>query len=131
MPHKESNQKKSFVGRVVQVMLYVLAAFAGCVIILAGMLLICSPGKPEPFTDEQGRPLPSGISEKIHVKIGGADQGMFIRGRDIKNPVLLFMHGGPGMPEYFIAEKYPCGLEDRFTVCYWDQRGGGISYSLT
>ena len=54
---------------------------------------------------------------------------MFIRGKDIKNPVLLFVHGGPSFPEYFLVDKYPVGLEDHFTVCYWEQRGGGISYT--
>ena len=69
------------------------------------------------------------ISEKVFIKIGGVEQGMFIRGKDIKNPVLLFVHGGPSFPEYFLVEKYPVGLEDHFTVCYWEQRGGGISYT--
>jgi pimeloyl-ACP methyl ester carboxylesterase len=52
---------------------------------------------------------------------------MFIRGADTGNPVLLFVHGGPSFSEYFLVEKYPTGLEDHFTVCYWDQRGGGLS----
>jgi len=42
---------------------------------------------------------------------------------------LLFVHGGPSFPEYFLVDKYPVGLEDHFTVCYWEQRGGGISYT--
>lgn len=33
------------------------------------------------------------------------------------------------MPEYFLADQYATGLEDRFTVCYWEQRDGGLSYS--
>jgi pimeloyl-ACP methyl ester carboxylesterase len=45
------------------------------------------------------------------------------------NPVLLFVHGGPGFPNYFLFEKYNPGLEDYFTVCYWEQRGGGLSYT--
>ena len=54
---------------------------------------------------------------------------MFIRGRNINNPVLLYVHGGPAFPNYFLIEKYAPGLEDYFTVCYWEQRGGGLSYS--
>lgn len=68
------------------------------------------------------------VSEKIWVNIGGERQGMFIKGSSAKNPVILFLHGGPGMPEYFLAEKYFNGLEEIFTVCYWEQRGAGISY---
>ena len=63
------------------------------------------------------------------MTIGGVDQGMFIRSKNLENPVLLFVHGGPAFPEYFLFEKYKPGLEDDFTVCYWEQRGGGLSYS--
>jgi pimeloyl-ACP methyl ester carboxylesterase len=56
------------------------------------------------------------------------EQGMFIRSKDISNPVLLFLHGGPGMPEYFLEDKYPSGLDQYFTVCWWEQRGAGLSY---
>lgn len=99
----------------------------GLLLILAAMgffLVIVSPGKPRscPATDEG-----SSICEKSFVQIGGLRQGMFIKGTDTVNPVLLFVHGGPSFSEYFLVEKYPTGLEDHFTVCYWDQRGGGLS----
>jgi len=35
------------------------------------------------------------------------------------------------MPEYFITRRYPSGLEDYFTVCWWDRRGAGLSASRT
>lgn len=90
------------------------------------LLVIVSPGKPRPCpaTDSGRR-----ICEKAFVQIGGVRQGMFIRGADTANPVLLFVHGGPSFSEYFLVEKYPTGIEDHFTVCYWDQRGGGLSVS--
>jgi hypothetical protein len=34
------------------------------------------------------------ISEKVFIKIGGVKQGMFIKSKDVKNPVLLYLHGG-------------------------------------
>jgi pimeloyl-ACP methyl ester carboxylesterase len=52
---------------------------------------------------------------------------MFIKSKDVTNPVLLYLHGG--MPDYFLTEKYPTGLEDYFTVVWWEQRGSGLSYS--
>ena len=115
------------VGRGYAFMLITLAALLGCTMILGCLLLACSPGKPGFFMEENGKVLKGSISEKLHVDIGGVEQGMFIRGKNTKNPVLLFLHGGPGMPEYFLAENYPTGLEDHFTVCYWEQRGGGLS----
>ena len=92
-------------------------------------LLMISPGTPEQFTDIDGNILEGSISEKIFVEIGGIKQGMFVRTKNLDNPVLLFLHGGPGFPNYFLFEKFKPGLEDFFTVCYWEQRGGGLSYN--
>ena len=87
-------------------------------------LVAVSPGKTSHCpSGDTGR----SICEKTFVQIGGIRQGMFIRSADTANPVLLFVHGGPSFSEYFLVEKYPTGLENYFTVCYWDQRGGGLS----
>lgn len=67
------------------------------------------------------------ISEKIYLTINGVKQGMFIKSEDINHPVLLYLHGG--MPEYFLTQKYPTGLEKYFTIIWWEQRGSGISYN--
>jgi pimeloyl-ACP methyl ester carboxylesterase len=125
----KAHSMKPFVRKAVRIMLVALSVFLACVLIAGGVLLAVSPGKVVPFLDANGKVSASSISEKIYVNIGGVKQGMFIRGKNIKNPVLLFLHGGPGMPEYFLTDKYPTGLEDHFTVCYWEQRGGGLSYS--
>lgn len=100
------------------------------VFILVTVLLFFSyPGKPRPFLGPDGKPLPGSLSEKVFVTLNGVKQGMFIQSKDQDNPVLLFLHGGPGMPEYFLTEQYPTGLEDYFTVAWWDQRGAGLSYT--
>jgi pimeloyl-ACP methyl ester carboxylesterase len=108
-------------------MLTILLIFLVCIFILAGILLAYSPGKAKPFLDESGEPLEESISEKIYLNINGVEQGMFIKGKDSTKPVLLYLHGG--MPEYFLTQKYPTGLEDYFTVVWWEQRGSGLSYS--
>ena len=66
---------------------------------------------------------------KLDIPINGVSQGMFIEGRDEANPVLLFMHGGPGMPEFWLTRRYPTGLAEIFTVVWWEQRGAGLSFS--
>lgn len=118
--------RKLFTRNGMRIMLAIPTIFVAGILILVAWLLICSPGKPEPFLDKDGRPLAGSISEKTFLDINGVRQGMFIKGKDAKNPVLLYLHGG--MPDYFLTSKYPTGLEDYFTVVWWEQRGSGISY---
>ncbi|MDP4176251.1 MAG: alpha/beta hydrolase [Bacteroidota bacterium] len=111
---------------------FVLILFTGilvCILVILVLLLIYSPGRLAPYLDQNGIPISQGISEKIFVNIGGVRQGMFIRSKNINNPVLLYLHGGPAFPNYFLIDKFKPGLEDLFSVCYWEQRGGGLSYS--
>ncbi len=104
-----------------------LAAVAASIFLCFAVLLIMSPGKIKPYTDENGKIPENSIAEKRFVEINGVKMGMIIRSRDASSPVLLFVHGGPGMPEYFLTKQYPTGLEDYFTVVWWDQRGAGLS----
>jgi pimeloyl-ACP methyl ester carboxylesterase len=97
------------------------------VLVLVGILLFMSPGTPKPFVGDSGTPLAGSISKKIKVNIGGVEQGMFIKGKNTRNPVLLYLHGG--MPDYFLTERYPTGLDEDFNVAWWEQRGSGLSYS--
>ena len=101
------------------------------VLILIMLLIILPPstGKTKVFLDENGEIIQGSISEKTYVEINGVKQGTFIKGKNINNQVLLFVHGGPLMPEYFLNDKYPTGLEEYFTICWWEQPGVGLSYS--
>ncbi|WP_198288430.1 alpha/beta fold hydrolase [Chamaesiphon minutus] len=54
---------------------------------------------------------------------------MFVIGKNVGNPILLFVHGGTAMPEYFLTQNYPTGMDQYFTVCWWDRRNAGLSYS--
>lgn len=66
---------------------------------------------------------------KLFLNINGVRQGMFLKGADIHNPVLLYLHGGPGSPEIAFDSDTPSALDQMFMVCWWEQRGAGISYS--
>jgi pimeloyl-ACP methyl ester carboxylesterase len=68
------------------------------------------------------------VVEKTHVAINGVRQGMVNTVADATNPVLLVVHGGPGMPDYFLTREHPPDLDDLFTVVWWDQRGAALSY---
>jgi pimeloyl-ACP methyl ester carboxylesterase len=110
-----------------RIMLIILSLLVGCILILSGVLFLYSPGKVKPFLDERGNLLEGSISEKLFVDINGVRQGMFIKSKNTDNPVLLYLHGG--MPDYFLSERYPTGLENYFTMVWWEQRGSGLSYS--
>ena len=91
-------------------------------------VIILSPGNVEQFKDSNGKVLENSIAEKTFINVNGAKQGMIIKGKNKDNPVLLFVHGGPGMPEYFLTKDYPTHLEDYFTVVWLDQRGTCLSF---
>lgn len=119
--------KKVLWRRLLKVTGVIIGSIVGICLVLFLILLSWSPGKIEPYYDENGAILADSISEITKVEIGNMEQGMIIKGKNVNNPVLLFLHGGPGNPEYTLAKEV--GLEDYFTVCWWEQRGCGMSYS--
>lgn len=73
---------------------------------------------------------PNGVQETLELTIGGARQVVNVRGSDRANPLLLFIHGGPGSVEMPMAWTFQRAWEDYFTVVQWDQRAAGRSYRL-
>lgn len=71
---------------------------------------------------------PKGIEELKPVNICGIDQWLHIRGRNRTNPILLYLHGGPGFPMIGWRDGTFLAWEDFFTVVHWDQRQTGKSY---
>lgn len=72
---------------------------------------------------------PKSVASLEKVTIGGVPQWLLIRGYDRTNPVLLYVHGGPGATEMPFRDKFSPELEKHFVVVHWDQRGAGKSYS--
>ncbi|MFP8876640.1 MAG: alpha/beta hydrolase [Myxococcota bacterium] len=68
-----------------------------------------------------------GIESLEKVVLGGLEQTIYLRGHDQKNPLLLFLHGGPGLPSMPQAREFGLRLEEHFVVVHWDQRGAGSS----
>jgi pimeloyl-ACP methyl ester carboxylesterase len=71
---------------------------------------------------------PTAIDEGLFAPINGLDQWITIRGQDLRNPVLLWLHGGPGFPMSGMAPMF-FDWERDFTVVQWDQPGGGATHA--
>jgi hypothetical protein len=63
------------------------------------------------------------VASLERIRIGGVDQYVLIRGNDASNPVVLFLHGGPGMPAMYLSHAWQDKLEKEFVVVQWDRRG--------
>lgn len=95
--------------------------FIGVIIILLIILLV-RPTWTQPIKGNNS------ISTLEQVKLNGSSNDIMIRGKDKDNPVILFVHGGPGTSEIPYADKYQDLLESNFTVVNYDQRASGKSY---
>jgi proline iminopeptidase len=77
------------------------------------------------FRDANGRPVANSIAVVERWRVNGIDESVIVRGRDLRNPVLIWLHGGPGSSETPLLRVMNGALEDHFTVVYWDQRLAG------
>jgi pimeloyl-ACP methyl ester carboxylesterase len=104
--------------------------------LLAGPALAQDPSAPPPteahyataralIADRQKIVTPNGIQVLEQVTLNGLPQWVSIRGTDKANPVIIYVHGGPGATEMGRSWPYQQGWEDYFTVVQWDQPGAG------
>lgn len=94
------------------------------VVVLTGSLLYLwfTPGRTPALAG------PHSVASLESVRIGGVDQCILIRGKDTSRPILLFQHGGPGMPAMYLAHSFQPEIEGDFVVVQWDRRAAGKSY---
>jgi len=62
------------------------------------------------------------------VSLGGEKQYVETLSKSNNNPILLFIHGGPGLPETPLLRYFNSELTDAFTLVIWEQRGSGKSF---
>jgi len=82
------------------------------------------------ITDSKHKVIKDSIAELFMLNLGNKKQAVMIRGVDINNPIIIFLHGGPGYPCISYIRKYQKNLEENFTIVNWDQRGSGKSFSF-
>ena len=90
------------------------------------MGLFASDTHPQADTRDESSQDP--IDEAGFVSIGGIEQWITIRGNNRTNPVILFVHGGPGNPISLWSESLYQNWESTFTIVQWDQRFAGKTY---
>lgn len=72
---------------------------------------------------------PNPIARLEQVTLNGSSQWVEVRGGDKQKTILLFLHGGPGMPIMFLGPAFQRDLEKHFVIVHWDRRGAGKSYA--
>lgn len=105
--------------------------------LLLGRPAAAEPDHSDPYAsartiiaDVQKIVSPNGVDETTILTLNGTKQVVNVRGTDRRNPILLFIHGGPGSVEMPMAWTFQRPWEDFFTVVQWDQRGAGRSFPL-
>lgn len=72
---------------------------------------------------------PVRIEEFYDIDLNGIKQRILIQSNNArKNPVLLYLHGGPGSSSLIYSYLYNKKLKDHFIFVNWDQRGTAFSY---
>jgi pimeloyl-ACP methyl ester carboxylesterase len=120
---------KSTTGRLQKAMLYGIAILV-LLILGVSILLLATVSTHTPLiVDPGGDKLPDSIAEERMLTLGGTEQYVLIRGANRSAPLLVYVHGGPGMTATPFLRTYNADLEKEFLVVYWEQRGTSNSYS--
>lgn len=96
--------------------------------LVAFSVMLARPARTDAIVGADGEPLAGSIAELGTLEVDGHELAVMIRGHDTRNPVLLFLAGGPGGSELGAMRNHLPALEERFTVVTFDQRGTGKSY---
>ncbi len=102
-----------------------LALIAGGVLALLAALFLHSGGTPR----IDGRAHPNALATLEQMDVNGTRQWVLIRSENVANPVVLYVHGGPGTSELTLNRKDAQPLEKYLTIVNWDQRGAGKSFA--
>ncbi len=116
------------IGILLKLLLWIAIVLGGLAGLALCALRFLSPGRARAILNADGKPVPGSVSTIERIVLGGVEQTVIIRGRDATAPVMLFLHGGPGTPEYTLVQARNPQLEREFVMAWWEQRGAGLSY---
>jgi pimeloyl-ACP methyl ester carboxylesterase len=103
------------------------AGAAACLVGLAAVWLARPASTPR--IRRRGTASSSVLAALENIRIGDSDQWLLERSENVANPILLYVHGGPGTSQLTSNRRDTRRLERFFTVVNWDQRGAGKSYA--
>jgi pimeloyl-ACP methyl ester carboxylesterase len=83
------------------------------------------------FTASQALLAFSPINKQEAVEVGNIRQWIEMKGSDDTNPILLFLHGGPGNSSMSYGDRFTTDLQKHFVVMQWDQRASGKTAQLS
>lgn len=98
------------------------------IVLIIILILALFPSYTPQIKDSKGKVVEHSVALLEKVEIGGIEQFLMVRGENKNNPVILFIHGGPGVSDVPYIRKYQKDLEKEFVVVEWEQRGTGKSY---
>ncbi len=96
-------------------------------LLFTAIVILKRPHTPR-IKGKMGKVPTESVASLEKVTLGGVSQWILVRGRERSHPILLFLHGGPGMPMMYLAHRFQRPLEDSFLCVQWDQRGAGKSF---
>ena len=99
------------------------------ILVLLASALIYRKHRQQIVRQQRAITASGGIDSIEAVRIGGIDQWIEVRGQNVNNPILLVIHGGPGIAFIPLAAAFQGPWEKEFTVVEWDQRGAGKTYA--
>ena len=102
-------------------LLIILALVIGLILVLLGIRAV--------RMKKNNKVPEGGINESMYVEINGTKQWINIYGQKKDNPVLLYLHGGPGSAVSPFIMPVTRKWSDVYTVVTWDQRACGKSYT--
>jgi len=112
-----------------KILKYTALTAAALLVLLPASALLSRARLQHKVAERRAIHSPRGIDTLDAVPIGGISQWIQVRGQNVDNPILLFIHGGPGIAFIPLSGSFQDPWEQFFTVVQWDQRGAGKTFA--
>ena len=105
---------KKVLKKILKVLMWILIVIVSLVVLLLAVRFI---GKMI-----NSRTPKNGINENMYIDVNGQQQWISIYGENKDNPIMLYLHGGPGYSTSYADWAITRKLAGDYTVISWDQR---------